>query len=345
MEHSIGAVICSLRRKKQMTQEQLAQAVGVSASAVSKWERDAGCPDIALLSPIARALDTDVNSLLSFTSSCPEEALAPLLQKLQQTPEWAEALSQMRNLIRRYPGDMALLFQLASMAIGLAGFNGWSGEEQAQARLFAEKALEQVRQSGDAKLWPSAAHTLAALRMEAGELEQAEALLDTLPAMAPCPQPLYAALYRRQGKIEKAQTVLRGQLLLSTQTLFSLLGMLCTPEYARDESEACQALSAYRAISDALGFSPISGEIIAVTGALRAGRTEAALDALPALAREAVSGPVPQLLWVKTPTNAREYHAKMGQAIRCGLLADTEFLPLRKDRRYLEALRILEEAL
>ena len=64
---NIGAVILSLRKQRGMTREQLAEAVGVSPPAVSKWETCSNCPDVALLAPIARALDTDVNTLLSFT--------------------------------------------------------------------------------------------------------------------------------------------------------------------------------------------------------------------------------------------------------------------------------------
>lgn len=66
MEKTLGARIASLRRKKSMTQEALARAVGVSAPAVSKWETDASCPDIALLCPLARALGTNVDTLLAF---------------------------------------------------------------------------------------------------------------------------------------------------------------------------------------------------------------------------------------------------------------------------------------
>ena len=55
-EMSIGPVILDLRKKRGMTQERLAEAVGVSPPAVSKWETGASCPDVALLAPIARML-------------------------------------------------------------------------------------------------------------------------------------------------------------------------------------------------------------------------------------------------------------------------------------------------
>lgn len=50
----IGATIASLRKARGLTQEQLAALVGVSGPAVSKWETDASCPDVALLCPLAR---------------------------------------------------------------------------------------------------------------------------------------------------------------------------------------------------------------------------------------------------------------------------------------------------
>ena len=45
----IGANIAALRRKKGLTQEQLAAQIGVSAPAVSKWETDTSCTDISLI--------------------------------------------------------------------------------------------------------------------------------------------------------------------------------------------------------------------------------------------------------------------------------------------------------
>ena len=60
-----GAAIRRLREGKGMTQEALAEALYVSAKAVSKWETGKGFPDISLLEPLARALDISVIELLS----------------------------------------------------------------------------------------------------------------------------------------------------------------------------------------------------------------------------------------------------------------------------------------
>ena len=53
MEYTIGKKISELRRERNMTQEDLAEAMGVSSQAVSKWETELSCPDIMTLSPLA----------------------------------------------------------------------------------------------------------------------------------------------------------------------------------------------------------------------------------------------------------------------------------------------------
>ena len=60
-----GDVIRSLREKKKMTQEELAEKIFVTGKAVSKWETGNGYPDISLLEPLAKALDISVIELLS----------------------------------------------------------------------------------------------------------------------------------------------------------------------------------------------------------------------------------------------------------------------------------------
>lgn len=62
-----GAAIRSIREAKGMTQEELAEKIGVTGKAVSKWETGKGLPDISLLQPLATALDTSVLELMNGT--------------------------------------------------------------------------------------------------------------------------------------------------------------------------------------------------------------------------------------------------------------------------------------
>ncbi|SDM39638.1 helix-turn-helix transcriptional regulator [Actinomyces ruminicola] len=65
MKHSVGRNIASLRLSRGMTQEQLAQKMGVTPQAVSKWENDLNYPDVATLPALAALLGTSVDALLT----------------------------------------------------------------------------------------------------------------------------------------------------------------------------------------------------------------------------------------------------------------------------------------
>ena len=60
-----GAIIKRLREAKGITQTQLAEQIGVSDKAVSKWETAKGLPDITLIEPLAKALGVSVMELMS----------------------------------------------------------------------------------------------------------------------------------------------------------------------------------------------------------------------------------------------------------------------------------------
>lgn len=60
-----GSVIKKLREKRGFTQLQLAENIGVTAKAVSKWETAKGLPDISLIEPLSRALGVSVMELMS----------------------------------------------------------------------------------------------------------------------------------------------------------------------------------------------------------------------------------------------------------------------------------------
>lgn len=60
-----GATVKRLREKGKMTQSELADKIGVTAKAVSKWEKAKGLPDISLIEPLAAALGVSVTELMS----------------------------------------------------------------------------------------------------------------------------------------------------------------------------------------------------------------------------------------------------------------------------------------
>lgn len=63
---SIGQNIKKYRKEKGFTQRELAERIGVSVQAVSKWETDTGAPDISQVVPLASALDISTDALFDY---------------------------------------------------------------------------------------------------------------------------------------------------------------------------------------------------------------------------------------------------------------------------------------
>ena len=78
----IGEVIRKYRKEKNLTQEEMARALGVTAPAVNKWENGNSLPDVMLLAPIARLLGITLDTLLAFQEDLTEEEMNSLIGEL-----------------------------------------------------------------------------------------------------------------------------------------------------------------------------------------------------------------------------------------------------------------------
>ncbi len=81
MEETLGKRIVAHRKRLGLTQDQLAEKMGVTAQAVSKWENNQSCPDISALPQLADIFGITVDALLGRV-----EAEAPAQEEPQQTP-------------------------------------------------------------------------------------------------------------------------------------------------------------------------------------------------------------------------------------------------------------------
>ena len=60
----IGSFIQQKRKDKNLTQKQLAEKIGVTDRAISKWERGQGCPDVSILEVLSKELGCSILELL-----------------------------------------------------------------------------------------------------------------------------------------------------------------------------------------------------------------------------------------------------------------------------------------
>ncbi len=85
-KQTLGMMIASLRKEKGMTQLELADKMGVTDKAVSKWERDLSCPDINSIPQLSEILGVSVDELMQ-------------IKKTDQTVEAAKPISNIIDTI------------------------------------------------------------------------------------------------------------------------------------------------------------------------------------------------------------------------------------------------------
>lgn len=112
----IGEIIRKYRKELNMTQEEMANRLGVTAPAVNKWENGNSMPDIMMLAPIARLLDISLDTLLSFQDELTPEEITHFIyetsEQLKSKP-YDEAFQWSKKLIEQYPNSAELIWQTA----------------------------------------------------------------------------------------------------------------------------------------------------------------------------------------------------------------------------------------
>lgn len=133
MSDSIGKNIRRLRKDRNLTQEELAERLNVSAVAVSKWENNQSMPDISQIIPLARFFDITTDELFGLKSSDREEEILRLLKEIytlhDNCPDGEEGstglliLEKYRDAIRQFPGDSNLLTEACAFSSMFTEYN------------------------------------------------------------------------------------------------------------------------------------------------------------------------------------------------------------------------------
>lgn len=115
-----GKIIRESRTKKEMTQQALADAINVSATAVSKWENGHSLPDITMLEPLSSALDISISELVLGERS--EEKMENVVETSKDAKQEeaiksiiGESIRQRRNAVLRW-----IFVTLSAVAIMVA---------------------------------------------------------------------------------------------------------------------------------------------------------------------------------------------------------------------------------
>lgn len=121
---SIGERIEDLRTQKKLSQGELAQSLGVTRQAISKWENDLSCPDTIHLIKLADILDTEVEYLATGKKPVYKEPqiIVNMVKKVDKIVEKTVEKPVIRKVVRiQYRRDPVEYLLLAAVSI-LVGF-------------------------------------------------------------------------------------------------------------------------------------------------------------------------------------------------------------------------------
>ena len=117
MTINIANNLKKLKKKRELTQEDLANFIGVSFQAVSKWERGEGYPDITILPVIANFFDVTLDELVGMDEIKNSKRLEVVFIKLKENASVGkieENIQMLREEIKHFPNNYKLLLELAN---------------------------------------------------------------------------------------------------------------------------------------------------------------------------------------------------------------------------------------
>ncbi len=117
MELNIGKSVRALRQERNVTQEELANAIGVTAQAVSKWERGEGYPDITLMPRIARYFEVSLDTVYGIDKTEEKQEIRGLINRTRGNMGAGERETLLREGLEKYPGSFELMAELADALV------------------------------------------------------------------------------------------------------------------------------------------------------------------------------------------------------------------------------------
>lgn len=182
MKISIGENIKRFRREKDITQEKLAEALNVSVTAVSKWERNESYPDITMIFPLAHYFSVSVDELMGYNAEKIEQDILDTLEEYTSISKGYSthhlAKDFITNAYKKYPNDFRIMSEYAWCIAG--GFA--DNDNQCLLKNFEElwKICERlILECNDSAIVLNAKGLKAKLLHAKGETDEAIELLKT----------------------------------------------------------------------------------------------------------------------------------------------------------------------
>lgn len=212
----LGENLKKFRLKRELTQEQLADILGVSPQAVSRWENGTTYPDITLLPTIACYFEITLDELMGMDNFKSEGQLKELLAKIDENGSNGliyENILLLREVIKTYPTNYQLQFRLVNQ-LSFCQYRDGRGLDEDEINTLNREAVEVgnriLSHCTDGEIINRTAHELAYIYSRLGEKEKAIEYAKKLPDLGTCSTVILGDIYEGEQQKKHLQWAAKG---------------------------------------------------------------------------------------------------------------------------------------
>jgi len=235
-EINIAKVLVDKRKEKGITQDELANYIGVSKASVSKWETEQSYPDVTFLPQLAAYFNISIDELLDYRPQMAKEDIQKLYRSLSAdfaSKPFDTVMEACRKTIKKYYSCFPLLLQIGILMINHIDL--LKDPEKSVALTEEAKALfiRVKEECDDVSTMRMALYLEALCSIISGDPNTALELLDGTVAPALPSESLLASAYQMTGRVEEAKSILQVGMFQNIVVLFNFFPaylMMCVDE-------------------------------------------------------------------------------------------------------------------
>lgn len=223
----ISKVIRNYRKKENLTQEQLAKYLNVSTPAVNKWENGISYPDITILSPLARILKIDINTLLSYNEELTDLEINNFTKEISEIISkegYIQGFKRGTCLIKEHPNCDELIMNISSILRIHLSVCDIDEKDKYEKNIITW--LEIASSSNKEKIASGAKLLLSSIYKDKNEYRKSQELLDSIPELGINKTFQQALLFESIGKLNDAYSVYENMILKNANEIYTALSLI-----------------------------------------------------------------------------------------------------------------------
>lgn len=264
-EINISKILVTKRREKGITQDELAEYIGVSKASVSKWETGLSYPDITFLPQLAAYFNISIDELMDYAPQLTKKDIRKLYHTLASkfaTETFEDTMTECRTLIKKYYSCFPMLYQMSVLLVNHHVLAKSQEQKEAVLREAIDLCVRIKTESDDALLANDAVLLEASCCFMLQEPQSILNLLgETIELNCSTAEELIAQAYLLLGNISKAKEVTQISMYKHLISSFSVM-----PSYlllnAEDIVKAEEILHRALSLSDIYNMEVLNPNVL-----------------------------------------------------------------------------------